>query len=258
MKIAVLLKQVPDVDKVQFDKETGRLLREKAGRMLNPYDLYALEFALTLREVTGSKVVAVTMGPPEAKEVLDEAISRGADDGILITGKEFVGSDTLATARALARAIEKLRAKMVVAGKVSADGDTGHVGPQVAALLGWNQVTYVAGLEKQRGSTFWFRRKINGHFEIVRDRLPLVVTIEPESSRPRLPSVRGLLRLETFSPKVWGVSDLSLSSFEVGMEGSPTKVSEIFEPELTSFSGKEVGIDEALSIIEEEIKILGE
>lgn len=258
MKVAVLLKQVPDVDKVQFDRETGRLLREKAGRMLNPYDLYALEYALQLKDEVGAKVVAITMGPPEAREVLEEAISRGVDDAVLITGKEFVGSDTLATARVLSRAIEKLRAKIVVAGKVSADGDTGHVGPQVAALLGWDQITYAVSIEKFRGTTLWIKRKINGHFEIVRDRLPLVITVEPESNRPRLPSIRGLLRLKQFSPKVWGVEDLSLDPGEIGLNGSPTVVSEVFEPEISSSSGKEVSLEEAVSIVEEEIRILGE
>jgi len=141
MKIVVCLKQVPDTTAVRIDPKTGTLIRDGVPSIINPEDKHALEEALVLKETYGATVTIVSMGPPQAKDALREALSMGADEAILITDRAFAGSDTLATSKALAGVLKKLEYDIIFAGRQAIDGDTAQVGPEIAEHLGMPQIT---------------------------------------------------------------------------------------------------------------------
>src|SRR5512135_343714 len=149
MNIIVLVKQVPDASEVKINRETNTLIRDGVPSIINPYDMYALEEALRLREKHGGKVTALTMGPPQAAEALKEAVSLGVDDVVLISDRSFAGADTWATSYTLAKGIGKIGGfDLVIAGKQAIDGDTAQVGPETAEMLGVPFVAYIRKIEK--------------------------------------------------------------------------------------------------------------
>ena len=147
MNIVVCLKQVPDTTVVKIDQKTGTLIRDGVPSIINPEDKHALEAALCLKEKHGGKVTVISMGPPQAKDALREALCMGADDTILITDRAFGGADTLATSRTIASAIRNLDYDIIFGGRQAIDGDTAQVGPEIAEHLGIPQVTYVQNVE---------------------------------------------------------------------------------------------------------------
>jgi len=193
----VLAKQVPDTKNVtgQAMKEDGTVNRSALPAIFNPEDLNALEMALQIRDDFGGKVTVISMGPPSACEVLREALYRGADEVILLTDRRFAAADTLATSYALSCAIRKVgRFDLVICGRQAIDGDTAQVGPQTAEKLGLNQVTYVERLHRLEGETIELERGIEGGFEVVRARLPLLITVTAAANEPRPPSAKRLLQ----------------------------------------------------------------
>ncbi len=230
MRVVVCIKQVPDTTEIKIDPRTNTLKREGVKGIINPYDKNALELALQLREKHGGKVTVLSMGPPQAKEALREAMAMGADEVILISDRAFGGSDTLATSYTLARAIERLQGfDLVLLGKQAIDGDTGQVGPGVAEHLGIGQVTY-ARLVEVEGSRVKVHREGEGEVHLVEGELPLLITVTEEINKPRYPSVRGMLRARKAEIPVWSAEDLGVDLNRIGLQGSPTQVKKVFTP----------------------------
>lgn len=220
-KAVVLVKQVPDLRTAPVGvRADGTIAREGAAAVTNPVDLHALEAALRLAD----EVWAVTMGPPRADEVLRDAISRGAKGGVLLTDRLFAGSDTWATANVLAAAIERLGGvELVVCGLSALDGETGQVGPEVAARLGVPQATGCEDLTLD-GDRLVARRIVEGGYERLSLPLPAVVTVAETGFTPRYPTLPGRRRAATTEPIRWGAADLGLTAADAGLEASPTKV----------------------------------
>jgi len=236
MDIIVCIKQVPDTTDVRIDPETNTLVREGVSCIINPFDMYAIEEGIRLKERFGGKVIVITMGPPQAEDALREAISLGADDGILITDRLFAGSDTWATSYTLAGAIRKIqRYDLIICGKQAIDGDTAQVGPGISAHLDIPQITYVKKIEEikpsDNGSGFIRAERMTEEgYEIIESPLPCLITVVKEINEPRLPSLKGKMRAKKIEITKWAASDLDLDQNLLGLKGSPTKVVKIFTP----------------------------
>ncbi len=231
MRIMCCLKPVPKPGTVKVDPETHTLKREGSELEMNPYDRYALEAAVTLAEETRGSVVAVSMGPPNAKHILVEAFSYGADEVVLLSDRAFAGADTLATSYVLAKAAETLGPfDLIVCGKVSVDGETAQVGPEIAAWLGWPSIIWVKKIRPTEDGLELVRVIDDGQ-EKLKVALPLVITIENEANEPRPPSIKRLLKADELEIKVLGAEDLSAEAKYLGLEGSPTRVLDVYTPE---------------------------
>ena len=237
MNIVVCLKQVPGTTKVKIDPQTNTLIRQGIENILNPFDTYALEEGVRLKERCGGKVTAVSMGPPQAEEMLREAIGSGADEAILLSDSAFAGADTWATAYTLSKAIGKLeQCHLVICGRQTIDGDTGQVGPELAEILGLPFVAYVSKIEEIGDQCIRVRRMIEEGYEVIEMSLPAVITVVKEINVPRLPSLRGLARSKSATIPVWTVEELGADKNMVGLSGSATRVVKIFFPQRVSRS----------------------
>ena len=230
MHFIVCVKQVPNTANVRVDPETNALVREGVESILNPFDENAIEAALQLKEAAGGTVTVLTMGPPQAADVLRHGLAMGAEAAVLLSDRAFRGSDTLATAHALAAAVRKLAPyDLVLCGKQAIDGDTAQVGPGLAERLGLPQVTLAAGLEIVDGK-LRVRRMLEDRFEVVETRLPAVVTVVKQINEPRLPGMKGVLRARRAEIPTWTAADIEADEAQVGFAGSPTTVVRVFTP----------------------------
>ncbi len=237
MHILVPIKQVPETSNVRMDPETGTMIRSGAEAIVNPLDLYAIEAALRLREQVGGQVVALSMGPPAAAKALKEAIAMGCDDGILLSDRHFAGSDTWATAYALAQAIKHIAATdatpgLIVCGERAIDGDTGQVGPGIASFLDLPVATYVRRISDVSANGLRVERLVEGGTEIQWLPLPAVLTVVKEIAYPRLPTLRGKQRAKRTDLPVWGPADIEAKAEWLGLKGSPTRVVKIAKPQV--------------------------
>ena len=231
MNIIVCIKQVPETTEVRINSQTNTLMREGVKSIINPFDMYAIEEGLRLKERFGGKVTILTMGPPQAESALREAISLGADDAILLSDRAFAGSDTLATSYTLAGAIRKIRDyDLLICGKQASDGDTAQVGPGIAAHLDIPQVTYVKKIEEIKDKAIRVERMTEEGFEIIESPLPALLTVVKEINTPRLPSLKGLMRSKQAKITHWTHKDIELGFENLGLSGSPTQVVKIFSP----------------------------
>jgi len=231
MNIIVCIKQVPDTTQVKIDPETNTLIREGVESIINPFDTYAIEEAVRLKELHGGKAIALTMGPPQAEAILREAISLGCDDGILVSDRAFAGADTLATGYTLAAAIQKIDDfDIILCGKQASDGDTAQVGPGIATQLDIPQVTYVKKIQSIEDKTLTAERMTEEGFEIIQTSLPCLLTVVKEINEPRLPSLKGKMRAKKAEITSWKAIDLDVDEAQLGLNGSPTWVSKIFTP----------------------------
>ena len=231
MHSVVCIKQVPDTTDVRIDPERGTLIREGVESVLNPLDAYAVEGAVQLRQRLGGRVTALTMGPPQAEDVVREAIARGCDDGLILTDRPFAGADTWATAYTLAAAIRKLGdVQLVLCGKQAIDGDTAQVGPGIAVHLGWPQATYVLGIPQVDERQLVVERMTDRGYESIRIQLPAVLTVLKDLNIPRLPSLVSAMRARRCEVVRWGAGDLSADPRQLGLDGSPTRVVKVFTP----------------------------
>ncbi len=232
MKIVVCIKQVPDTNDVKIDPTDNTLMREGVASIVNPFDMYAIEEALRLRESVGGTVTALSMGPPQAESALREAISMGVNDGILLSDRTFAGSDTWATSYTLAQAIRKIGdVDLILFGKQASDGDTAQVGPGVATHLDISQVTYVRKIEEFGDGKVVAERMLEEGYETIRAELPCAVTVVKEIGEPRLPSLRGKIAARKAEITVWTAEDIDADPTKCGLNGSPTRVVRIFTPE---------------------------
>ncbi|MDX1763502.1 MAG: electron transfer flavoprotein subunit beta/FixA family protein [bacterium] len=231
MNIVVCIKQVPDVADVRINPETNTLIRDGVPSIVNPFDMYAIEEAIRLREKHGGKVTVLTMGPPQAQAALREAVSMGADEAVLVSDREFAGSDTLATSYTLAMAIRKLDAvDLVICGKQAIDGDTAQVGPGVAENLNWGFAAYVRKIEGMEDGAMHVERLMDDGYDRLAVRLPAVITVIKEINTPRLPSLKGKMRAKKLEIPTWSAEDIAAAPERIGLKGSPTWVSKIFTP----------------------------
>lgn len=231
MRIIVCLKQVPGTTAVKIDPQTNTLIRQGIKNIVNPFDTYALEEGVRLKERCGGKVTAISMGPPQAIEVLREAIAVGADDAILLSDAAFAGADTLATAYTLAQAINKLGYDIIICGRQTIDGDTGQVGPELAEMLGVSFIAYVSQIEEITSEQMRARRMVGDGYEVVAAPLPSVITAVKEINVPRLPSLRGLAKAKSAVIPTWTAADLGTDKNRVGLSGSATRVIKVFFPQ---------------------------
>ena len=234
MNIVVCIKQVPETTDVKINRETNTLIRDSVPSIINPFDTYALEEALRLKEKDGGQITVITMGPPQAERALREAISLGVDRGILISDKAVAGSDTLATSYTLSEALRKYgEFDLIICGKQAMDGDTAQVGPGVAESLGLPHVTYVRKIEEIKPDEKYLRveRMMEEGYEVVETTLPALITVVKEINEPRLPSLKGMMRAKKAELVKWNAVDLKLDEKRIGLEGSPTLVIKIFTPE---------------------------
>jgi len=231
MHFVVCIKQVPDTADVKIDPKTNTLIREGVASIINPFDRYAIEEAVRLKEKLGGKVTALTMGPPQAEMALREAIAMGVDQGILVSDRAFAGSDTWATSYTLSMALKKIGDySVILCGKQASDGDTAQVGPGIAAHLDLPQITYVRKIEGIDAHHIVAERLLEEGYESVWSPLPCLLTVVKEINEPRLPSLKGKMASKKAQIPLWKAADLNAEREKLGLDGSPTKVVRIFNP----------------------------
>jgi electron transfer flavoprotein alpha/beta subunit len=241
MKIIVCVKQVPDTNEVKIDPVKGTLIRDGVPSILNHDDANALEEALKIKDRDpDTHITVLTMGPPQAKEMLQECIAMGADDAILLSDRALGGSDTWATSNALAAGVKRIgKYDIIFAGRQAIDGDTAQVGPQLAEKLGLPQVTYVKGFSLERNE-ITVKRALENGYELLKLKTPCVLTAIKELNCPRYMSIRGIYKAAQFDIKVWSAADISIDLRTVGLKASPTNVYKSFTP---APKGKGVTVD---------------
>lgn len=231
MDVVVCIKQVPATTEVKVDPKTNTLIREGIESITNPFDAYALEEGLRIKERYGGKVTAISMGPPQAEAILRDAIAVGTDKAILLSDRAFAGADTLATSYALFKAIKKIGSyDVIICGKQTLDGDTGQVGPELAEYLGIPCLTFVRKIQDISKGSIKAERLIEEGYELMETTLPCVITVVKEINEPRLPSLRGMVAAKKAEIAVWTASDIKAESEKIGMNGSPTQVIKVFTP----------------------------
>ncbi|MDD5598610.1 MAG: electron transfer flavoprotein subunit beta/FixA family protein [Victivallaceae bacterium] len=232
MNITVCIKQVPGTSEVEVDEKTGVLKREGIDSKMNPFDLFAIESALKIKERNHAAINVLSMGPPQTAEIIREAFMMGADNGFLLSDRRFAGADVLATAYTLSQGIRKIGAcELIICGKQTTDGDTAQVGPEIAEFLNIPHVTNVKKIIEAGESAITLEVDLPHRIETVRVKYPCLITVEKDIFQPRLPSFK--LKLATADKKV---TIYSLDDFDdkdennYGLSGSPTQVRRIFPP----------------------------
>lgn len=234
MKIVVCVKQVPDTTEIKIDPVTNTLIRAGVPSIVNPYDGYALEMALRLKERHGAEVSVISMGPEQAKAALKGCLAVGADRAWLVSDRAFGGSDTLATSFVLSQAVSWLDRELggvdlILCGKQAIDGDTAQVGPEMAEHLDIPQITYASDAELTDGGILVKRENDDG-YDRIRAKLPAVVTVTKIDGETRLPSIKGRMRASRAEIPVLTAELLEIDPERCGLTGSPTKVKKTFTP----------------------------
>jgi electron transfer flavoprotein beta subunit len=237
LHIVVCIKQVPDSAQIRVHPVTNTIMRQGVPAIINPYDLFALEESLRIKDRFGAFITVITMGPPQAENALRKALSFGADDAILVTDRAFAGADTLATSFALASAIRQIEKEMpvdlVFTGKQTIDGDTAQVGPGVAKRLGLELLTYISGIDEidPDKREIVVQRRSEGGVQVLKTRLPSLITMLEGSNEMRFATMPNMIRAARTPIKKWdrvaaGIEDIT----RIGLKGSPTVVSKVFAP----------------------------
>jgi len=241
MHIVVCIKQVPDSAQIRVHPVTNTIMRQGVPAIVNPYDLFALEEALRLKDQFGGRVTMLCMGPPQAEDALRKCISFGATDAILVTDRAFAGADTLATSYALAAAIRKIGEEqavdLVFTGKQTIDGDTAQVGPGIARRLGMNLLTYVSKINTVDldGRTLTVERRAEGGVQRLQTTLPSLITMLEGTNEMRFASMDDMLRAGRCPVRRWNKDDAGIAdATRIGLKGSPTIVSKVFAPKARS------------------------
>ncbi len=245
----VCVKQVPDTTEIRIDPVKKTLIRDGVPSIVNPFDAYALELAARIKDKEpDSKITLVSMGPPQAEAALRECLAVGGDKAYLVSGREFGGSDTLATSYILSCAVNKIRElegdfDLIFCGKQAIDGDTAQVGPEMAEHLGMAQVTYAIETTAEDNRVV-VKKEVDDGFEMVAAQYPCLVTVTKPSFDPRFPSLKSKMAAKKKEITVLAPADLDIDLTQAGLHGSPTKVKKTFTPPVKS-SG--VKIQEASS-----------
>ena len=232
MNVVVCVKQVPATNEVKMNKETNTIIREGVESIINPFDMYAIEEGLRIRENLGGNVTVLSMGIPSVAEQLKEAIALGVDDAILLSDRTFAGSDTLATSYALSMGIKRIgKYDLIICGKQATDGDTAQVGPSLAEKLGIAHTTYVKKIEEIKEGYIRCQRMTEDGYEVIEMPLPALITVVKEINEPRLPSLRGMMKAKKANINIWTASEVDANPELCGLKGSPTQVVKTFVPE---------------------------
>ena len=237
MHIVVCVKQVPDTKIIKINPKTNTLDRRSAPAILNPYDAHAVQEAVRIRQQTGGTISVVSMGPPQATEVIKKSVEIGADRGYLISDRAFAGADTLATSYALSKALEKISADlpidMIICGKHAIDGDTGQVGPGIARRLDIPPITRVLEVAEvnEKENTVLIKRKLSNGYELIQSNLPCLLTVEKEINEIDYSPMPNMIRAAKYEAVIWTVNDLeAVDRTQLGLKGSPTIVGKMFTP----------------------------
>ena len=237
MHCVVCIKRVPDSAQIRVHPVTNTIMRQGVPTIINPYDLYALEEALRVRDAFGGTVSVITMGPPMAEAALRKALAFGADRAVLTTDRIFAGSDTLATSYVLSQGIMRLAADapvdIVFAGKQTIDGDTAQVGPGIARRLNLNQLTYVEKIEHldPAADQIVVHRRAEGGVHVLKTELPCLITMLEGSNSIRFASMDDMFRAARAEITVWSAADAAIEDqTRCGLRGSPTVVRKVFAP----------------------------
>jgi electron transfer flavoprotein beta subunit len=234
MRYLVCVKQVPNTAEIRINRETNTLCREGVASILNPFDAFALELALRLRDQIGGEITVLSMGPGSAKTTLRECIALGANHAILLQDRLLSGSDTLATAYALCATIKTLSKKtafdIIFCGKQAIDGDTAQVGPALAEMLNLPQVTCVTKIKKAdtNHSTIQIERDFENGYEVVETEIPALLTVDKLADAVRLPSLKSKMNANRAVIDIMNTTDIHVQSKRLGIKGSPTKVRALY------------------------------
>jgi electron transfer flavoprotein beta subunit len=255
MHIVVCIKQVPDSAQIRVHPVTNTIMRQGVPAIVNPYDLFALEEALRLKDKFGGRVTMLCMGPPQAEDALRKCISFGATDAILVTDRAFAGADTLATSYALTAAIRKIHAEqavdLVFTGKQTIDGDTAQVGPGIAKRLGWNLLTYVSKINEVDldGKTLTVERRAEGGVQRLQTTLPSLITMLEGTNEMRFATMDDMLRAGRCQVRKWSKDDAGIEDItKIGLKGSPTIVSKVFAPKARSVRAEMQEVGDGTSV----------
>ncbi len=235
MNILVCVKQVPDTTEIKIDPVTNTLIRAGVPSIVNPFDGYALEVAVRLKEAVGGKVTVMSMGPEQAKAALKECLSVGADQAYLISDRAFGGSDTLATSYVLSVALKAVEEKerapfdLIFCGKQAIDGDTGQVGPELAEHLGYAQITYASDVIMEDGM-LQVKRESDEGYDYITAELPAVITIVKTPFEPRYATIRSKMAANKAVIPTLTAADMPIDTSRCGLKGSPTKVKKTYTP----------------------------
>lgn len=234
MHILACVKQTPKSDNVKIDPATGCLIRSGVESAMNPFDEYALEEAVCLKEQLGGSVSVITMGPPAAENVLRDSIARGADKVYQLGDTAFAGSDTWATSYALSKGAEKVNAEnkidLIICGKQTNDSDTGHIGPQISAWLGWPNAAFVRRVVKAGEKSITVERLTEDGTEVLELPYPCVISVVKEISNPRVRSVKGRMAAKRAEVTKWTADDIGADKGKLGIKNCPTRVVKSFAP----------------------------
>jgi electron transfer flavoprotein beta subunit len=232
MRIIVCVKQVPSSNEIKMDKETNTIIREGAEAVLNPFDSYAIEEALKMKDKFGGTITAISMGIPKVAELLKEVMELGVDAGVLLSDRAFAGADSLATAYTLSRGIKKIgEFDLIICGKQATDGDTAQVGPSLGEKLDIPHTTYVSNIEEIKDGYIRCRRGTDNGYELLEIKLPAIITVLKDINVPRLPSIKTIKNAQLKSVSIWNALDIDADLNCIGLGGSPTQVVNTFIPE---------------------------
>ena len=243
MNIFVCVKQVPDTAEMKIDPVTNNLVRDGVTNIMNPYDQYALETALEIKDSMGAKVTVITMGPPHAESVLKDCLAVGADEAILVSDRAFGGADTLATSAALAETIRHLGIPdLIMCGRQAIDGDTAQVGPQIAEHLGLPVISYAQDI-KIDGDYVVVQRQYEDRYHELKAKMPCLITALSELNQPRYMTPGGIFDAYDKEVTVWGRADLKdVDDSDLGLKGSPTKIAKASD-KVRKGAGEKVVLD---------------
>ncbi len=249
MEILVCVKQVPGTSEVEVDEKTGVLKRDGIDSKMNPYDLYAIETAIKIKEDMGAKVKVISMGPPQASEIIKEAFMMGVDEGALLTDRKFAGADVLATAYTLSQGIKKIgNSDLIICGKQTTDGDTAQVGPEIAEFLGIPHVANVRKIIEVKEDSIIVEMDMSDTIEVAEVLYPCLITVEKGIFQPRLPSFKLKIATKDREIPFYGLKDFEdQNEMNYGLNGSPTQVLRIFPPESNTDHEMWKGTGEELS-----------
>jgi len=250
LEILVCIKQVPGTSKIEVDPITGVLKRDGVDSKMNPYDLYAIETALRIKEQTGGTIKVISMGPPQAKDVIREAFMMGADEGALVSDRKFAGADVLATSYTISQGVRKLgHFDLILCGKQTTDGDTAQVGPEMAEYLDMPHIANVLKIVELKEKSVIIEMDMQNTIEVAEVQFPCLLTVEKDIFQPRLPSYR-----KKVSTKDREIKMITLNDFEdkdekkYGLTGSPTQVERIFPPSVNNDRETWTGTGTQLSV----------
>jgi electron transfer flavoprotein beta subunit len=231
MRIIVCIKQVPGTNEVKIDPTTNTIIRENVSAIINPFDTYAIEEAVRIKEKTGALIYGLSMGIPAASEMLKEAISLGIDKGILMTDRKFAGADTLATSYALSKGIEKIgEFDLIICGKQATDGDTAQVGPSLARSLNIAYATDISKFIEIKHNKIHCLKITDDGYEEIEIKLPALITVVKEINMPRLPSIKSMKAAKNSKVEILTFEDINADENRLGLKGSPTQVRKTFVP----------------------------